>query len=85
MADNAAMTFPGSLLSASANLPNHLFKGPLPFGGEPLVPPPPTPPKTPVIERKVVEIVIERAVIIENMVILCLPNKVRILSAKDIF
>ena len=44
---------------------------------ENLLPPlPPTLPKTPVIARTVVEIVIERAVSIENMAITCSENKV---------
>ena len=49
------------------------------------LPPPPTLPKTPVIARTIVEIVIERAVSIENMAIPCSENKVRILSANDAF
>ena len=69
MAGNASMTFPESLLSAFANLCNHFFKASSSFGVEPLVPPPL--PKTPVIARTIVEIVIERAVSTENLVIPC--------------
>ena len=79
IAGNASATFPASLLSASANLANH----PSSFHGEP--PAPPFPPKAPVIARTIVEMVIERAVRIENMVMPCSRNKVRILSAKDVF
>ena len=74
IAGNASMAFPVSLLSASANLSNHFFKVPLPFAGEPPVPL--LPPKTPVIGRTIVEMVIERAVRIENMVMPCSRNKV---------
>ena len=66
IAGNASTTFPASLLSASANLSNHFFKAPSSFGREPPVPPPP--PKTPVIARTIVEIDIERAVSVENIV-----------------
>ena len=45
----------------------------------------PTPPKTPVIARTIVEIVIEKAVNIENMVMPCSRNRVRIISANDVF
>ena len=69
------------LLSASANLSNYFFKAPLTFGGEPPVPPP----KTPVIARTIFEIVIESAVSIENSVMPCSRNKVRIVSANDVF
>ena len=58
------------------------FKVPLSFDGGPLVPIPP--PKTPVMARTVATMVIEKAVNIENMVILCSRNRVRILSAKDV-
>ena len=73
------MAFPVSLLSASANLSNY----PSSFDGEP--PAPPLPPKTPVIARTIVEMVLERAVWIENMVMSCSQNKVQILSSKDVF
>ena len=52
------------------------------FGVEPPAPPPP--PKTPVMARTIVQIVIKRAVSIENIVMPC-SNKVRILSANDAF
>ena len=67
MAGNASTTFSASLLSAFANLSNHFFKTPLSFGPEP----PaflPTPPKTPVMARIIVDMVIEKAVSIENMI-----------------
>ena len=83
IADNASTAFAASLLSAFASLSNHFFKIPSSFHREPPVPP--SPPKTPVIARKVVEIVIERAVSIENMVMTCSRNRERILSAKDVF
>ena len=69
MTGNASKVFPASLLSIFANLPNHFFNAPSSFGGEPPVPLPP--PKTPVIAKAIVEIVIERAVSIENMVMPC--------------
>ena len=84
IAGNASMAFPSSLLSASASLSNHFFKTPSSFVGDPPVPLPP-PPKTPVMARKIVEIVIERAVKIENMVIPCSQNKVQIISTNDVF
>ena len=82
MAGNASVAFPVSLLSASASLFNHFFKTPSSFHGKPPVPPLP-PPKTPVMTRTIVEMVIERAVSIENMVIPCSRNKVRIISVND--
>ena len=69
IAGNASTAFPESLSSAFAILFNHFFKAPLSFDREP--PPFPPPPKTPVIAREIVEIVIERAVSIENIVIPC--------------
>ena len=80
IAGNASAALPVSLLSASASLSNHFFQTPSSFGGESPV----SPPKTSVMARKIVEMVIERAVSIENMVIPCSRNKVRILSAKDV-
>ena len=53
------------------------------FGVEPPAPPPP--PKTPVMARTIVQTVIERTVSIENIVMPCSLNKVRILSANDAF
>ena len=84
IAGNASRAYPASLLSAFAGLSNHFCKILSSFGGEPPVTPPP-PPKTPVIGRTVVEIVIERAVSIENMVMPCSLNRIRVLSAKDVF
>ena len=75
--------FLANLLSAFASLSNHFFKAPPFFGGEPPVPLPL--PKTPVIASTIVEIVIERAVIIEYMVIPYSRKRVRVLSAKDVF
>ena len=82
IAGNASTAFPASLLSAFANLSNHFFKIPSSFGVEPPVSP--SPPETPVIARTIVEIVTERAVNIENMVMPCSLNKVQILSANDV-
>ena len=67
MAGNASAAIPANLLSASASLSNHFFKVPLSFDGEPSIPL--LPPKTSVMASTTVEIVIERAVSIENMVI----------------
>ena len=44
----------------------------------------PLPLKTPVIAKAVVEIIIERAVNIEDMVISCSRKRVQILSANDV-
>ena len=82
VAGNASETFPVSLLSASASLSNYFFKVPLSFDGGP--PALPRPPKTPVMARTTIEIVIERAASIENIVISCSRNKVRILSFRDV-
>ena len=79
IAGNASVFFPARLFSAFANLSNY----PPSFVGEPPAPPPPR--KTPVIGRTIVEKVIQRAVRIENIVIPCSRNKVRIHSAKDVF
>ena len=43
------------------------------------------PPKTPVKASTIVEMVIERAVTIEKIVVPCSRNKVQNLSAKDVF
>ena len=69
IAGTALMPFAASLLSASASLFNHFFKIPLSFGGE--LPAPPSTQKISVIARTIVEIVIEKAVSIENMVMPC--------------
>ena len=69
IAGNASTAFPASLLSESANTFNPFFKTPSSFDGRPPVPQPL--PKAPVIARTIVEIVIERAVSIENMVRPC--------------
>ena len=82
LAGNASATFRTSLLSASASLSNHFFKAHLSFDGGPPAPPPL--PKTPVMARTIAEIVIERSVSIENIVMPCSRNKVRILSPRDI-
>ena len=83
IAGNTSTAFLASLSSAFASLSNHFFKTPSSSGGEPPVPPPP--PKTPMMANTIVEIVIEKAVTIENMVMPCSRNKVRILSANDVF
>ena len=82
IAGNATTAFPASLLSASANLFNHLFKTPSSFGGEP---PPPPPARTSIMASAIVEIVLERAVSVEKIVIPSSRNNVRILSAKAVF
>ena len=82
IAGNASTAFPASFLSASASLSNHYFKTPSSFDGEPSAPPPP--PKTSVMARAIVEMAIERAVSIEDMVMPCSRNKVRIFSAKNV-
>ena len=80
MAGNASTAFSASLLSASANLSNHFFKTSLSFGEEPPAPLPP--PKTPVMKRMIVDIITEKAVSTEKIVMPCL--RVRILSANDV-
>ena len=82
IAGNASTPFPASLLSAFASLSNHFFKSPLSFGGEPHVSPPP--PDIPVMASTIVEIVIEKAVSTENIVMPRSRNKVQILSANDV-
>ena len=83
IAGNASMAFTASLFSAFASLLNHLFKTPSSFGGEPPAPPPH--PKTIVMTSTIVEMVIEKVVSIENMVMPCSQNKEWIFSAKDVF
>ena len=85
IAGNASAASPASVLSASANLSNHFLKPLHLFDEEPLPPPPPPSPKAPAMARKIVEIVTERAVRIEYIVMPCSWNKVRIFSAKDVF
>ena len=55
----------------------NFFKAPL--LGSPVLP------KTPVMARAIVKIVIERAASIEIIVMPCSENKVRILSTNDVF
>ena len=83
IAGNGWIAFPANPLSASGSLSNHFFKTLSSFDGEPPAPPPP--PKTHVIARTNVQIVIESAVRIGNMVVPCSRNKARIVSAKDVF
>ena len=64
IAGNTSAAFLTSLLKASASLSNHFFKVPLSFDGGPPAPSLP-PPKTTVMARTIVEMVIERAVSIE--------------------
>ena len=80
---NASTAFPASLFSASANLFNYFFKTPSSFDGE--LPLSSTPSKAPVIASTVVKIVTEWVVRIENMVIPCSQNKVRIFLPKMYF
>ena len=80
---NASTAFPASLFSASANLFNYFFKTPSSFDGE--LPASSTPSNAPVIASIVVKIVIEWVVRIENMVITCSQNKVRIFLPKMYF
>ena len=72
-----------SSTSFETSLFNHFFKVPSSFGGE-AAPPPPPPPKASVTASKIVEIVIERAVSTDIIVIPCSRNKVRILCAKNV-
>ena len=60
IAGNASAAFPASLLSASPSLSNHFLRVPLSFDGEPPVPP--VSPKTPVMVRKIVAMVVEKVV-----------------------
>ena len=76
IAGNASAVFPASIFK-------HFFRVPLPFDGVPPVPPLP-PPKALVMTRTIVAMVTEKGVNIENIVIPCSRNKVRILSAKDV-
>ena len=82
MAGNASAAFATSLLRASTSLSNHFFNVPL-SDREPPAPLLP-PPKTPVMSRTIVEIGIDRAVSIKNMVLPCSLNKARILSNRDV-
>ena len=82
IAGNSSTAFPASLLSVFASLSNHFFNTPSSFGGGPPAPPPPQ--KIPVVANIIVETVIEKAVSIENILMPCSENKVRILSANDV-
>ena len=84
IASNGSATFPASLLSPFASLSIHFLKASSSFGGE-LPAAPPNHPKTPIMAMTIAQIVIERAVSIENIVIPCPRKKVRILSANDVF
>ena len=77
---NTSTAFPASHFSASANLFNYFFKTPSSFDGELPVSSPPS--KAPVIASAIIKIVIECLVRIENMVIPCSQNKVRIFLQK---
>ena len=72
---NVSTAFPASLLSASPSLFNQLFKNSSSFREEP---PPPPPPKAPVLVSTIVEIVIERAVSIEKIVIVSIEKMLTI-------
>ena len=54
IAGNASTALPARLLRASTSLFSHIFKAPSSFGGE-AGPPPPLPPRTPVIASAFVE------------------------------
>ena len=82
IASNASTAFPTSLLSALLACLTIFSRFPY-LLMENLLPPPP-PPKTSVMAKTIVEMVIERAISIEDMVILCSRIKVGILSAKDV-
>ena len=73
---------PTTLLRASTSLFDHFFKTPLLFG-DPEAEGSSSPPKTPVIETAIVNMIIERAVSIDSIVIPCSRNKIQTLSAKD--
>ena len=82
MTRNASAAFPTSPFWKSACLINQFFKVPSPFGELKAVG---IHPKTSVTATIILEIVIERAVSIDAILIHCSQNKVRILSAKDAF
>ena len=82
IAGNASIAFSAILLSASASLSSHFFKAPLSFGGETPVP---LPPANACNSKYNCWIVIVMTVNIENMVIPCSRNRVRILSANNEF
>ena len=82
VASNSSTAFPASLLSVFASLSSHFFNIPSSFGGGPPASPPPQ--KIPVMASIIVEIVIEKAVSFENILMPCSENKVRILSANDV-
>ena len=69
-AGNASTAFPADFLAAFASLSNYFLKIPSSFGGK--LPIPPLPPKTPVMAKTIVEIVIKKAVSIEDIVMPCL-------------
>ena len=84
IAGNALTAFSENILRASANLFDHFNQGPSPFDGGDLESVGlPLPPKIPVIATKTAEMVIERAVSIDTIVIPCSQNKVIILFGKS--
>ena len=83
MTGNVSKAFPASLLRTFVSLSNHFVKITSSFGGESL--PSLPPPNASLMARRIVEIVIERAVNIESIVILCSRKRVRILSANNVF
>ena len=85
IAGNVSTASLASLFSASASLFNNLFKTPSFFDGEPPTTPPTPSQESPVRASTIVEIVIERAVNTENMVMSCSQNKIRILFANEVF
>ena len=64
-------------MRGSASFFNYLFKASLSSGGKVALP------KTPVTASTIVEMVMERVVSIDIIVITCSRNKVRILSPED--
>ena len=84
IAGNDSTAFQASLLRGFGSLFNKFFKVPLSFGeDDPEAAEPPPPPKTSVIANTIVEMVMERAVSIDSIVIHYSRNNVLILSPKD--
>ena len=82
MARNTSAAFPASLLSVSANLPDHFFRPSLSFGGG--LPTPSPSPKSHMIESTIFAIPAKRAESVEIIVIICSRIKIRTLSGKDV-
>ena len=82
IASSASTAFPASLLTGLASLSSPFFRVPSSFSVE-AEPPVPPPPKTPVYASAMVEMVIDRAVKIEN-IIPCSRKRVQILSDNSV-